>query len=427
MTRNKMEYSQYWGIPGPGEIFKEYTFKSEEALLPELDTNASGMADECHKYRLPELDPDASGMAEDCRKRRAPRTVNYLYINDMHGAVKAEMIVEYWGGHIGTTNQAFRVNGNSWTPIPQPRNTPTEPECYYRTVLGTPAVPIPLYQLKEGRNEIQFSAGPQIARHNFNFGFFWIYSFTIRVYYSISKQLHSTGVICSHNNGSLIADLPEFVVRVQDRQDQIKKVDFMANYEDFDWKGIGEYRQWHHQYQYGEIKHHIGTAFDDPYKVIWDTTLVPDQKESVKVIARICDINDMNYMTPAIDITLVRSIRTVKMYKAYDVPEAFGVRKGYEKKTCKIDIGDNLSGAKAAYLVASTWCAAHADEFGINEICISKKLGRVHDYSFEIIPVPLEVIKTGTNIFYIYSTHEHHACEINWPGPVLIMEYQSKS
>ena len=47
-------------------------------------------------------------------------------------------------------------------------------------------------------------------------------------------------------------------------------------------------------------------------------------------------------------------------------------------------------------------------------------------YSYDAVPVPLELVRTGPNEFHVYSTTEHHAAEINWPGPVLFIEYATE-
>ena len=92
--------------------------------------------------------------------------------------------------------------------------------------------------------------------------------------------------------------------------------------------------------------------------------------------------------------------------------------------TCKIDVPDDLSNAADARLILSTWSADHAEEIGLNDKMLVERIGVVHNYSYDAIPVPVEIIKQGANTFHIFSSTEHHAAEVNWPGPVLIVEYR---
>ena len=80
----------------------------------------------------------------------------------LDGAVKTEIAVEYWGGHIGTSEQQFRVNGSEWFDLPQPVDTPTSPQLYFRVILGNPPVVIPDDILKNGLNHIEIKAGKNI-------------------------------------------------------------------------------------------------------------------------------------------------------------------------------------------------------------------------------------------------------------------------
>ncbi len=386
-----------WGEPAPGDVFREYTYS----------------------VRFSELDPGSTREGiEQLRERSLQERA--LDIDDLKDATKAEAVVEYWGGHIGTSDQKFRLNQADWIHIPQPVGTPTQPQCYYRTLLKA-TVPIPLSQLKSGTNRFQFTAGPQLC-HGFNWGFYWVYAFTVRVYYSSSKP-HPTGTVISPGNGSVIGDLPRLVATAESTHSTISKVDFIAHYEDINREGDGFYRQWHYYFEQGRIRGHVGSAESPPYAVVWDNRWVPDQDEPIRVAARITDSLGMTHMTPDVSLTLRRSDRSVKMYKPSGVPENFGVRVG-RRKTCQIDVPDDLSNAREIRLVLSTWSAAHDGEIGLNDTRLRDRIGVIHNYSFDSIPVPGNVVKKGSNTFYIASPTQHHAAEVNWPGPILLIEFR---
>jgi hypothetical protein len=75
-------------------------------------------------------------------------------------------------------------------------------------------------------------------------------------------------------------------------------------------------------------RRHLGTATDAPYRVTWHNRWVPELAEAVRTAARITSVPRVTYMTPAVEVKLVRPKRSVKMYKASGIPEKFGVRLG---------------------------------------------------------------------------------------------------
>lgn len=383
---------------GPGDVFREYTYAN----------------------RFHELDPGATNPGSASLRVGSGEEKN-LDIFGLGSAVRAELSVEYWGGHSGTSDQKFRVNGNDWIQIPQPKNTPTPPQCYYRTVLGRATVPLPLEHLKRGHNVFQFAAVRQIC-HSFNWGFFWVYAFTVRVYYKPSSP-ETTGEITTPADDARIGDFPRLTAKAASTHHTISRVDYIAHYEDFNWEGDGVYRQWHYQTERGALRHHVGTATAPPYAVTWDTSWVPDQDQPVRIVAWITNNDGVTYVTPEVKVTLSRLGRSVKMYKPYDVPEVFGVRVK-QRKTCKIDVADDPAKAAAARLFLSTWSAAHAEEIGLNGRVLVKSIGAIHNYSYDAIPVPLDAIRKGVNTFHIYSGTQEHAAEVNWPGPVLMLEFR---
>ena len=94
---------------------------------------------------------------------------------------------------------------------------------------------------------------------------------------------------------------------------------------------------------------------------------------------------------------------------------------------CTIDISDDIENAKSACLLLSTW-SGKCDDGSIHEIMINGKrisdnFGKLHDFSFDHLSIPLEWIKKGMNEISIYSLFEGHSLEINWPGPVLLIEF----
>jgi len=387
-----------------GQIFKEFTYNKENircALSTNRDKDGT-----LRPNNYPEMTPF------------------YLMIDDLEKAIAAEFIVEYWGGHIGTSDQKVKFNGHDFIPLPTIQHTPTNPQCYFRNILGA-SVPVPLAHLKTGENLMQFSLGPQTC-YSFNWAWYFLYSVTMRVYYDTTKP-HPVGRVVSPNSGDVISELPTLSAEAASPNGKISEVIFWGYYDDFDWKGTGEFRQWHFQYQLGAIKQYLGRVIRPPYQTTWNNHFVPDQTTPMKIRALITDETGMKYLTPIVEnIRMVRNDRSVKMYHSKDVPENFGVRIG-QRKSCTIHLPDDLSNAKSARLVVSTWSGATEDgarhEIGFNGIKLSDNFGVFHGYSYKMLHVPLNLLKSGSNEVYIYSEFEGHALEINWPGPVLLIEY----
>ena len=392
--------------PESGDVYKEFTFIPEHGHFGELDPDCTREFPEDHWTNRPWM------------------VIKTLDV-ELEKSIKAEMSIEYWGGHSGTSEQKFKINGNDWIYLPQPENTPTDPHCYFRTLLGNSSVPVPLGNLTDGKNEIQFTCGPQIC-YNFNWGFYWIYSFTIRVYYDASVP-HEEGIIISPGDGGILDDNPEISLDLTEGAESVNQVDYIGYYEDFDWEGNGMFRQWHYQTRHGKKFKHIGSSSKEPYRLTWSTKWLPDQDQPIKIAAIITDNKGYSYMTPEVgNLMFRREDRSVKMYKSGDVPEAFAVRVG-RKKACSIVIDSDLKDAETACLLLSTW-SGKSDDGSVHEIMmngrrISDNFGRFQNYSFDFLSVPLDYLREGSNEISIYSVFEGHSLEINWPGPVLLIEF----
>lgn len=213
--------------PKPGDVFREYTYASKFSAC----------------------DPDETSEAAKTLCSGKIMVEHNLDVLDLEDATAAELSVEFWGGHIGTTAQRVLMNGKTWINLPQPHGTPTAPECYYRTLLGRLSVPLPLSDLKRGRDVFQFSAGPQSC-YSFHLGFYWVYSFTVRVYYKPSKQ-HASGSIVQQAASSTVGTSVALAAEASGEDANVASVDFIGLYDDFSWEGDGESRRWNYQTERG--------------------------------------------------------------------------------------------------------------------------------------------------------------------------------
>lgn len=395
---------------GAQEVFREFTF-------------AYGKSPHS---KFSELDPDIKRQfkPEDTAMYNKPRHVPKPITLDLQQASRAELSVEYWGGHIGTSGQRFQVNGHGWVDLPQPIGTPTEPQRFHRTLLGNNAVLVPLSHLLQGENQIQFAAGPQIA-YSFNWGFYWIYDFTVRVFYDPTRP-HPAGEIIAPKAGASFGDSLQLEARAQSPNGPIVRVEFIGEYDDFDWDGDGTWREWQYTTHHGVLQHHLGTATAAPWRATWDARWLPDQTQPIRVRARITDAQGITYQTPPLAVRgPARTNRSVRMFKTADLPERFGVRDGRTMK-CTIVLPADISRATAARMVLSTWSASTNDD-SVHELLfngerLANHFGQLHNYDFNTLEIPVARLRSGVNEIAIHSTFKGHALEINWPGPVILLE-----
>jgi hypothetical protein len=350
-----------------------------------------------------------------------------LNVDDLDDAIDAEIALKFWGGHIGTSDQTFKVNGSKKFNFPQPK-TPGNPYCFFRTVLGNPPIKIPVELLMKGKNRFTFFCGEQVC-YSFNWPLYWLYSFTIRIYYNDTKKC-VRGIIKKEEEIDTAYNWVGFRTDVDDPA-MVESIEYIGYYEDYDLDGDGNPAGWHYMINNGIWEGIIGKQYLPPYNTVWSNYWVPQQYGAIKIIAKINSKSGLSYLTQAIEYNSLRQIKSiVKMYKTERLDEYFGVRIG-ERKECNIPINDSLSNAISAYIVLSTWSGESDDGaihvMGINGKMLAESPGKLHDWAFLRIPVPIEYLKNGDNTFFIYSETDGHAFEVNFPGPSILIRYSDKA
>ena len=391
--------------PGPGAVYREYLHVPPSGWERVTDLQAWA------PLRTPE------------------NPVRTFLIGDLDQAVAAEVMLELWSGHAGTSNKRFRVNGGDWINVPEPGNIPgtsgsvsrLPASCYqYFTY---PTIAIPLDALRQGENTLQFGADGQVC-FDFGWGQWGAYGVTFRIYYDEGKA-HPSGRITAPAAGSGVNEAVRLEAVVSSPNDAIAAVDFIGRYEDVDYESNGQYRQWHYSYRLGRIRHHLGTAEQAPYEITWNTAWVPDQQEPMEFMARIRDVNGMTYMTPAVGgVTLERRETSVQLYKPYDQPPNW-VSRLNKRLGNKVFVKDDLRRATDARLVVSTWNGRHGI-VDMNDAGLRLIVGQDHRPGYNEVAIPLEHIRFGRNfLFALSGTSSGHGIEVMWPGIVLLVRYQN--
>lgn len=401
------------GDPGPGDVFREFVWRGPFV-------NAGNW------QRV--TDPNASHAGA---QEFLPNPVNVIRIDDLTMAIGAEVTIELWGGHAGTSNRRLRINGGDWIAIGEPPGIPgdaglhPDPQCYqYFTY---PSVTIPLDALRLGDNTFEFTSGGQTC-FDFGWGQWGLWGAIFRVFYDADKP-HASGRIVSPAGGSSFDDTLRIALAADPTvgaDDAIARVDVIARYEDFDYEGNGIWREWHHVTRRGRLRHHVGSDLESPFEILWPTTWVPDQKDPVDLIARVLDRDGIYSMTEIVGgLVLDRPARSVRLYKPYDVPPRWATRID-RRQSAKVYVNHDLRLATQARMILATWSGGHADAIGVNGVDLVPRVGIVHDLSLDRVDVPVGLLRSGANEFFTFARTEHHGIEVLWPGIALKVAYSER-
>jgi hypothetical protein len=192
-------------------------------------------------------------------KRHVPKAGDL----DLAGATRAELSVEYWGGHIGTAGQRFRVNDHSWIDLPTPvRNADRAPAL----------LPHAARQQRRRRSRSTSCATAktssvhrgQADRLRQRLGILLdLRLYTARVYYDAARKPHPVGEVISPQPARPSATAAAGG-QAEQPQRPIVRVEFIGEYDDFDWDGDGVWREWQYSTHHGVLRHHLGTVASRP-------------------------------------------------------------------------------------------------------------------------------------------------------------------
>jgi hypothetical protein len=399
--------------PAPGDVFREYLWWNEGG-----DAGGSfrvgGKQGEEHPDR---------GWAHDYIN--SPVVLPHEF--DLEHATGAEVVIEKILCHDGTRDLAIEINGNPWLTIPEAEAIAYPPWEYQHHIY--PVVSVPLSFLKSGSgNQFRMRVDPN---HPWKWPQNLVYGVHFRVYYDPAKKPHPTGRVTSLGSGAKLGRSVRLQVETAAAAGQIRQVDYLGHYEDVNYEGDGLYTQWHHHFFHGEIVHHLGSAREAPWDVVWDTSWTPDQRQAMGVAARIIDTGGMIFMTPAVtDLAFDRGGLSVELCKPYDVPKKWATRAGEMSE--HFDVTGDLKKAVAAQLVWSSWSPGYMRGVSINGTRVFECEGPRYEYYFHRVPVSqMDVFKPGVNTLTTGKTplidgKMVHGMEVNWPGIMVLIQYEDK-
>jgi hypothetical protein len=359
-------------------------------------------------------------------RKYLPNPIWELEIDDLDGAIRAEVMLDRWGGHLGTTNPAIRFNSREWLRIGPPcrdAESGLSDNYYFQ---DNPVVPVPLEHLKVGKNLIEGTCSHRKAG---GWGQWGLYSLLLRVYYDPAIKRHPRGRIVLPRNGQTIEENPTITLEVD--EGEVDRIDVFAWYEGYDENGDGHFRDWHGGWFQPDRDTpatwagHVGTLLAAPFQITWDTSWVPDQTPGeIRLVARLRDRNGIWSVTPEVsELTLHRPAEKVALYRPVDFPPEFGVRVGQRRST-RIRLPDNYDAtavirASLHYRTWHGWDKHHAP-YRLNDFARLHE-GKNHHYHYHVHVIDPAILRPGENSFEVYSETEHHMLEVLWPGPALII------
>ena len=339
---------------------------------------------------------------------------------DLADATKAEVTVEKVLIHDSTRGLSISVNGGAWIKLPEAPKIPA-PQWEYQHHIH-PTVPVPLAQLKQGKNQFKLKVDP-VGWWPQNF----VHGVHLRVYYDPRNRSHAEAVINSPGPGQKVGTTVSFAVQPagSTAPSSIKTVEFLGHYLDVNWEGDNDYHRWHHHFHFGTLTHHVGTASASPFSLTWDTTWLPDQPQPMRFKARITAADGTIYETPEVaNVTLSRGY-SVELCRPYGVDKMWVTRKGVKGES--FDVAGDLAHAKDYQLVWNSWSSSYMNGVSINGAKVmdtpSTSKGYATVFHRETL-TKLGPLKKGANKLQTGACCAgKHGMEVQYPGFQVLVRY----
>ena len=246
----------------------------------------------------------------------------------------AELDLELWGEHPGTTNRRATVNGRTTYPLP---GVAGDTQCIHMY----PRLALKVTDLVDGYNALQFACDQGTSF----WGHFIVDEACLR---AVLKEDHPDLTAAGLSGfrasvratpSSTGAEAIQLVLDgVEDKRDTIESVDYEGYYLGYDENGDGRTRDWHGFTKKRRPVAILGTATGASFAATWDLTMLPAQTDmAVRAVVHFKGRPNVTYITPE-----TRGLRVqerpwvrVELVPARDLPVPFWSRAN-RVRTCTI-------------------------------------------------------------------------------------------
>ena len=396
--------------PQPGDVFREYVWLPNMVAESGEFLRVGGRLD--YQTTPDHFPPDEHDEGH----------IPFGHAFDLEDAVRAELLLERVQSHEDTKGLAVQINGHDWIAVPPPADIPRPASDYMYH--DYPVVPVPLASLNAGSgNTFKMRVDPE-QRWDWPQNLF--YAVTLRVYYGTDKRRLEAD-ISGIGPGDALKLEQQMALRTPDPA-AVERVDFVGRYRDFSWRGDGIYDRWQYSYHRGQIRNHLGTATEAPFRIEWETEWVPDQQSEILVAARVTYDDGLIYFTPAVPDLRIDRAHSVELALPYRQPVNWVTRA--DSFTAYVGVHGDVRNAEAMQLLWRSWSSCYARGVYVNGVQIYDRGADCYDYDEHRVTVENpQFLRAGENTISTGKTpliHGEmvHGMEVQWPGILMKVKYE---
>jgi len=331
----------------------------------------------------------------------------------------AELALELWGGHPGTSNKRVTVNGRSTYTLPEIGTAAGQCTHQY------PVLALQRSDLVQAHNAFQFACD----QGDSFWGHFIIDNACLRVELppehatlrEAGLESFSARIVTEAVSGETI---PLRLEVPADLRGRVAGADFQGFYSGYDENGDGRALDWHGMTKARRPYEHLGSSEGEPHRVVWDTRMLPAQREmAARAVVRFVNHPDLVYITPSLTGLQTSPGRdaTVQRYASEELPRPFWSRAN-KLKSCDITLDGDPATVATAELRVVLWDGGAGkieSPLKFNGRPLPFRSDAKHDVKSLRLPIDPMTLVRGHNRFEVLCDTEHHGIEILLPGPEL--------
>jgi hypothetical protein len=340
---------------------------------------------------------------------------------DLSLLTAAEFYLEAWGGHPGTANKRVTVNGRSTYFLPRVGTEEMNCTYYY------PKIELKISDLVDGHNAFQFA----LDQGTTFWGHMLVDNACLRVALTNTHPDLAKDGLAGFQTGIRVvasAGSPEaFELSLEAGASvaMIESVDFQGYYFGYDENGDRRTTDWHGFSKARLPVAHLGTAIHEPFRILWDTRMLPSQKDvAARAIVHFKGQTNLVYLTAPVQGLEVpeRPASQVTLYSSHDLPKGFWSRANQKQRgTIYLDVSP--ASVERAELHVNAWTGGAGtvkEYFKLNGHHFPVAEGSKHELMYSRLEVDPTFLRQGLNEIELLSDTEHHGIEVCLPGPCVM-------